>query len=196
MNATINFDSSFILFLLKSNADILGVKKTKDQLVNLGEIIGDSLVKRFSIASLSAKSFNEFKEKRNPLTEFDRTLEINDDMIFLLDKCPFEDTIHVYLDIVGEMPPVLLELMKYYNDEEAGHAVSPFCILHQTIRKVISKSIKIDGQACEVLQLGCRGDKGKICFSPDNIRTAALTVKDVESKLKACTCAYIVRKKK
>ncbi len=195
MESTINLDYSFFLFLLRSNVEILGVDKTKEQLMNIGKNIADDLVRQFSISSLSAKSFKEFKEKPNPLTEFDRTLEINDDMIFILDRCPFEDVIHLYVGIVGEMPPILLELMNRYNEEEADHAVSPYCILHQSIRKEICKNIKIGGKACDILQLGCKGAKGMISFSPENIASAALTIENVESKLKASTCAYVVRRK-
>jgi hypothetical protein len=196
MDTSTNIDASFFLFLLQSNLEILGVEKTLAQLHQIGENIATGMVKQFSAESLSAKTFKEFKEKRNPLTEFDKTLEINDDMIFLLERCPFEEPIHTYLDIAGKMPASLIDLVKKYNESENGRAISPYCIIHQIIRQSLSKSVKINGKPCEILQLGCKGGAGMVSLAQANIKAANLTVAQVESKLQSTMCAYAVRQKK
>ena len=83
--------------------------------------------------------------------------------------------ITAYLEIVEEMPQVFIEITKAYNDEGSGYAVSPYCIIHQTFRRIIGSKIKIKGSQCEILQLGCKARNGNIKQRPENIRQSGLT---------------------
>jgi hypothetical protein len=177
MDTNTGLDTSFFLFLLQSNIETLGVEKAKAQLIQIGEHIAESMVKRFPADSLSAK-------------------EITEDAIFLLERCPFEEPIHAYLEIEGEMASSLVEITKKYNEGEASSATSPYCIIHQAIRHALSNKMKIGGKPCELLQLGCKGGKGMVSMVPTNIKSVALTVEGVVSRLKTTACAYAVRKKK
>ncbi len=194
MQPTQNLDRAFFIFLLNSNADLFGSEMTKGQLERIGADIAEKMLKKYGEASLAKDSFQELKESQNPLTAFDTTLEINGDSLFIIDRCPFADIITAYLEIVGEMPQVFSEITKAYNDEGLGFAISPYCIIHQTFRRIIGGKIKIKGSPCEILQLGCKARNGNIKQAPENIRKSGLTDAAVNEKLKASACAYLVKK--
>ncbi|MEJ2250631.1 MAG: hypothetical protein P8Y70_16075 [Candidatus Lokiarchaeota archaeon] len=186
-------DKAYFLFLLDSVSEMVGPDLAKGILQRIGIKTAGEMVKKFGEDSLKVDSLEKLLENENPLTIIDDTLEVKDNQILILEKCPFAELINSYLNISGSLPPELSEITHVYNEEGLGYAVSPFCIIHQTIREEVSKHIKVNGKNCKLLQLGCKSSAGEIKFADDNIDSLSIDKDTIENYLAKKACSYSIR---
>lgn len=185
----------FSLYLLQTITELMGPEMAKGSLERVGEAIAEKLFQKFGLDSLLVGDLKDLAKTANPLKFFDDTLETQGDKLYVIERCPFIREVRDFLEVNKEMPPLLSEIVEIYNREGLGYAVSPFCIIHQTLRAKLVHAIRVGGQDVEYLQLGCKAPSGKIKLADQNIKKVGSSDVAVQDILKARACCYaIVRK--
>ncbi len=185
----------FSLHLLQTITELMGPEMAKGTLERVGEVIAEKLLQKFGTDSLHISDLKELTKNANPLKFFDDTLDTQGDKLFVIEKCPFIREIKDFLEINKEIPPLLSEIVEIYNREGKGYAVSPFCIIHQTLRSKLASEIKITGRDVEFLQLGCKALSGKIKLADQNIKKIGSSDVAVQDFLKSKICCFSIQPK-
>lgn len=194
MSDSIN-KSVFFLFFIDSTCDLMGCEMAKGMLQRLGEKIASSVLEKKTDTKLKVNSLEELVNNDNPLTYFDDTLFIEDGKLYILEKCPFAELIAAYKGLTGNLPSTFGLITDSYNQEGLGYAVSPFCIIHQTYRRIIGEHVKVNGKDCSLLQLGCKAGNGEIKFAEDNMNEISIEKDTITSKLENKACIYAIQVK-
>ncbi len=185
-------DKAFFLYLLHSISELMGPDFAKGVLQRIGEKTAEKLVEKFTEKSLQVNSLKELTTNENPLTIFEENIAFVKDRIFIVEKCPFRELVSSFLEINKTLPAELSEIVKIYNDEGLGAAVSPFCIIHQSFRKKIVNYIRMNGKSCELQQLGCKAASGTIKYAPENFSTVSTSEGEIADLLKDKACSYTI----
>lgn len=186
---------AFFLFYLDSICDLMGCEMAKGMLQRVGKAVAEQVIEKFGEKSLHVESLEELIDNLNPLTYFDDTLMLdkNGSQLLLLERCPFVELLEGYKDVAGTLPETFNNIIESYNEEGLGYAVSPFCIIHQTYRKEISKYISVGDKSVELFQLGCKASSGKIKYAPENLEITSKSEDEIEQKLENRACAYSIK---
>ena len=185
--------SVFFLFFIDSTCDLMGSEMAKGMLQRLGEKIAYSVLEKYSDSGLNVNNLEELANTSNTLKYFDDTLVFEDEKLYILEKCPFSELIVAYKALAQTLPANFAEITESYNQEGLGYAVSPFCIIHQTYRRIIGENVKVNGKDCTLLQLGCKAGSGTIKFAEDNLNKASIGKDTVTSKLENRACIYTIQ---
>ncbi len=185
----------FSLYLLQTITELMGPEMAKGTLERVGEAIAEKLIQKFGQDSLHVADLKDLVKTGNPLKFFDDTLEAKGDQVYVIEKCPFIREVRDFLEVNKEMPPLLSEIVEIYNREGLGYAVSPFCIIHQTLRARIVKEIKVGGKEVEFLQLGCKSPSGKVKLADQNIKKIGTSEVVIQDILKSRACCYAITSK-
>ncbi len=171
----------------------MGPEMAKGSLERVGEAIAEKLIQKFGLNSLHVADLKDLAKTPNPLKFFDDTLEAKGDQLYVIEKCPFVREVKDFLEVNKDMPPLLSEIVEIYNREGVGYAVSPFCIIHQTLRARLVKEIKLRGKNVEFLQLGCKALSGKLKLADQNIKKVGSSDAIVQDFLKNRACCYAIK---
>ncbi len=182
----------FALYLLQTITELMGPEMAKGSLERVGEAIAERLLQKFGKDSLNVSDLKDLAKSTNPLKFFDDTLEAQGDKLYVIERCPFIREVRDFLEVNKEMPPLLSEIVEIYNREGLGYAVSPFCIIHQTLRAKLVHEIKVGGKDVEFLQLGCKAPSGKIKLADLNIKKVGSSDIAVQEILKSRACCYAI----
>ncbi len=185
----------FSLYLLQTITELMGPEMAKGSLERVGEAIAEKLLQKFGADSLHVVDLKDLTKNANPLKFFDDTLEAHGGMVYVIERCPFVREVRDFLELNKEMPPLLSEIVEIYNREGLGYAVSPFCIIHQTLRAKIVHEIKVGDKGVEFLQLGCKAPSGKIKLADQNIKKVGSSDTAVQDILKSRACCYAISPK-
>ncbi len=185
----------FSLYLLQTITELMGPEMAKGSLERVGEAIAEKLLQKFGSDSLHVADLKDLAKTQNPLKFFDDTLEAKGDQVYVIERCPFIREVRDFLEVNKEMPPLLSEIVEIYNREGLGYAVSPFCIIHQTLRTRLVRDIKAGGKDVEFLQLGCKALSGKLKLADQNIKKVGSSDATVQDFLKNRSCCYGIKPK-
>jgi hypothetical protein len=141
------------------------------------------------------------KAQEHPITRVEG-VAIRDGYLFSLPACPFAPSIKTYKNFFGKMPSEYPQLVAEYNkpsritDElKVGHGagVSPFCAVHQPLRAMIGKRIKIGDKSVRIYQLACKAGDGTRGFADVYIQELGVSKDLVNQMLDRSMCVYAVK---
>ncbi len=185
----------FSLYLLQTLTELMGPEMAKGSLERVGEAIAEKLLQKFGMDSLHVADLKDLLKTANPLKFFDDTLQMQDDKLYVIERCPFIREVRDFMEVNKEIPPLLTEIVEIYNREGLGYAVSPFCIIHQTLRAKLVKEIKVGGKDVDFFQLGCKSPSGKIKLADQNIMKLGSSESTIQDVLKTRACCYAITPK-
>ncbi len=185
----------FSLYLLQTITELMGPEMAKGSLERVGEAIAEKLLQKFGVDSLHVADLKDLTNNANPLKFFDDTLQMQDGKLYVIERCPFIREVRDFMEVNKEMPPLLTEIVEIYNREGLGYAVSPFCIIHQTLRARLVKEIKVGGKDVNFFQLGCKAPSGKIKLADQNITKLGSSDAAIQEVLKTRACCYAITPK-
>ncbi len=162
-------DIAHISFLdmIKTIIKISGAASAK------GVLIRNALATAEKTDVVEQNSLNDYiaaiEEATNPITRIEGKATHSGDMIFGLEKCPFETSIKNYKDVFKDMPEGYADFTAEFNKSSPitdkyrvgeGAGVSPFCSVHQPLRSALAEKIRIGGKKLSITQLGCKSAAG------------------------------------
>ncbi len=152
------------------------------------------------VPSVNYKSLEEWekavREKRNPLYKIEgESLRFGN--IFYLPKCPFAH-------FKNKFPSdTIVKLLKEFNESSkiaeelkvgAGSGVGPFCPIHQPLRAIVGRKIKVGGRSVRIYQLGCKSAvTGKKNISKKLVEEFGVDLDTVDKLLDKGMCVYGVK---
>jgi hypothetical protein len=123
------------------------------------------------------------------------------DGVFGLPACPFASSIKTYNAVIGSPPRDYASVTEELNRDSPitselrigdGAAVSPFCAVHQSIRRTLGRKITIAAKRAAVYQLGCKSRSGVKGISKKQCEAASVPISLVERVLDSNMCCYRV----
>ena len=142
-----------------------------------------------------------FNSQNHPISKFEG-VPIRDGSIFILPQCMFAQTINTYLEFNEKLPDEFTKVVKEYNKPNRltkelmigqGTGVSPFCVLHQTLRSASGKKVRIDNDQVQVIQLGCKSVDGEKSISDELCWSAGVNRETVDKHLDNGMCVYMIK---
>lgn len=187
------YDVGHISFLLgiKTSCDIFGTDLAKGNLVRIAEELASAVTDDLDFASIEEFA-RSCTSGENPIAHFEGEI-VYEDGVFRVPMCPFAKAIESFSDVIGAMPECYGDITDTFNKEVGGTAVSPFCLVHQTFRRLAGEKVKINGKEVQVLQLGCKSGSGKTAISDENAEKVEVSRKDIEDILSSVACAYSIK---
>ncbi len=153
------------------------------------------------VPSVNYKDLNEWelavRERRNPLYKIEgESIRIHGN-IFYLPKCPFA---HFKNTFPRE---VVLKLLEEFNKSSkiteelkvgAGSGVGPFCPIHQPLRAIVGRKIKVGNKNVMIYQLGCKSAvTGKKNISKRLVDEFGIDEDTIDKLLDRGMCVYGVK---
>lgn len=171
-----------------------------------GILIRNALATAERTEEVEYSSFEEYLEaiedSTNPITRVEGKANHCGNMVFGLEKCPFETSITNYKEVFKEMPEGYANFTAEFNKSSPitnkyrvgeGAGVSPFCSVHQPLRSALGGRIKIGGQKVAITQLGCKSATGVKGIAPKWLSEAGVGLDKVDEILENNMCCYHLR---
>ncbi len=142
------------------------------------------------------------EDSSNPITRIEGTSTHCGDMVFGLEKCPFECSINNYKEVFKDMPEGYASFTAEFNKSSPitnkyrvgeGAGVSPFCSVHQPLRSAIADKIKIGGKRISISQLGCKSAAGVKGIAQKWLDESGIHLDKVYEILENNMCCYHVK---
>ncbi len=168
-----------------------------------GIMVRNALATAEKTEEVEYASFEEYVEaidnETNPITQIEGKSTHCGEMVFGLEKCPFETSINNYKEVFKDMPEGYGAFTKEFNKSSnittqykvgEGAGVSPFCSVHQPLRSALADRIKISGKKISISQLGCKSAAGSKGFANKWIELNNVDPQKVEEILESNMCCY------
>ncbi len=168
-----------------------------------GILIRNALATAERTEEVEYSSFEEYLEaiedSTNPITRIEGKSTHCGNMIFGLEKCPFETSIHNYKEVFKDMPEGYANFTAEFNKSSPittkykvgeGAGVSPFCAVHQPLRSALADKIKIGGKNISISQLGCKSATGVKGMAPKWLNENSVEIDKVDEILENNMCCY------
>ncbi len=141
------------------------------------------------------------EDSTNPITRIEGKSTHCGNLVFGLEKCPFETSIKNYKEVFKEMPEGYAAFTAEFNKNSAitskykigeGAGVSPFCSVHQPLRSALADKIKIGGKNITISQLGCKSATGAKGIAQKWLHESGIDIETVDEILEDNMCCYHV----
>jgi len=171
-----------------------------------GILVRNALATAEKTEEVEYSSLEEYIEaienSTNPITKIEGKATHCGDMIFGLEKCPFEASINDYKDVFKDMPEGYSDFTAEFNKTSSvtdkykvgeGAGVSPFCSVHQPLRSALADKIKISGKKISISQLGCKSAAGAKGFAEKWLGESRVAREKVDEILENNMCCYYLK---
>ncbi len=168
-----------------------------------GILIRNALATAEKTEEVDYASFEEFinaiEDSSNPITRIEGKATHCGEMVFGLQKCPFEASINNYKEVFNEMPDGYTGFTTEFNKSSPitnkyrvgeGAGVSPFCSVHQPLRSAIADKIRIGGKKISISQLGCKSSTGVKGIARKWLDETGVNQDTVDEILDSNMCCY------
>ena len=168
-----------------------------------GILIRNALATAEKTEEVEYSSLDEFiaaiEDTTNPITKIEGKATHCGDMVFGLEKCPFESSINNYKEVFKDMPEGYADFTAEFNKTSSvtdkykvgeGAGVSPFCSVHQPLRSALADKIKIGGKKVTIYQLGCKSAAGAKGYAEKWLKESGVDQGKVEEILDNNMCCY------
>lgn len=168
-----------------------------------GILIRNALATAEKTEEVEYSSLEEYiaaiEDSTNPITQIEGKSNHCGDMVFGLEKCPFETSINNYKEVFKDMPEGYADFTAEFNKSSSitdkykvgeGAGVSPFCSVHQPLRSALADKIKIGGKKVSISQLGCKSATGAKGFAQKWLEENGVDQEKVDEILENNMCCY------
>ncbi len=152
------------------------------------------------VPSVSYKDLDDWeravREKKNPLYKIEgESVRVGN--IFYLPKCPFAHFKNTFpKEVVSKLLDEFNKSSKISDELKvgAGSGVGPFCPIHQPLRAIVGRKIRVGNRSVKIYQLGCKSAvTGKKNISEKLVSEFGVDVETVDRLLDKGMCVYGVK---
>ncbi len=155
----------------------------------MGAYFVQSLCQEESYESF-AKMEEALREGRTSFSKMDGKPSLVKDGLVFQPSCPFQETILKWKRLMGDLPPEFREVMAAYERSgEVGN--SPFCIVHNTYRRLCAQKFTVDGRPLAFGYVACKSIlTGRITFYERTISRHNINKDELVQLLRENMCVY------